>query len=157
MCNKLILCLLCCGWLNAQTISKTIIGSTGKTFSNGNAKISLTIGEPIVGLMTASGVQLGNGFYPSLDLQSLNNNNESSFDNQIIVYPNPTSQSIFISHQTIETFSVEIHDVNGKSLFRATVCKEQQINISSYAKGAYFITVTNAENKKYNTYKIIIN
>jgi len=156
MCNKLILYLLCCGWLNAQTISKTIIGSTGKTFSNGNAKISLTIGEPVVGLMTASGVQLGNGFYPSLDLQSLNNN-EPSFDNQIIVYPNPTSQSIFISHQTIETFSVEIHDVIGKSLFRATVYKEQPINISSFAKGTYLITVTNAENKKYNTYKIIKN
>lgn len=156
MCNKLILCLLCCGWLNAQTISKTIIGSTGKTFSNGDAKISLTIGEPVVGLMTASGVQLGNGFYPSLDLQSLNNN-EPSFDNQIIVYPNPTYQSIFISHQTIETFSVEIHDVNGKSLFHATVYKELPINISSFAKGTYLITVTNAENKKYNTYKIIKN
>jgi hypothetical protein len=156
MFNKLILCLLSFGWLNAQTISKTIIGSTGKTFSNGNAKVSLTIGEPVVGLMTASGVQLGNGFYPSLDLQSLNNN-EPSFDNQIIVYPNPTSQSIFIYHLTLETFYVEIHDVNGKSLFNATVYKEQPINISSYAKGAYFITVANAENKKYNTYKIIKN
>lgn len=156
MFNKLILCFLSFGWLNAQTISKTIIGSTGKTFSNGNAKISLTIGEPIVGLMTASGVQLGNGFYPSLDLQSLNNS-EPSFDNQIIVYPNPSSQSIFISHLTLETFFVEIHDVNGKLLFNDKVNKEQPINISSFAKGTYLITVTNTENKKYNTYKIIKN
>ncbi|MFZ4679758.1 MAG: T9SS type A sorting domain-containing protein [Flavobacterium sp.] len=156
MSNKLILCLFCSGWLHAQSISKTIIGSTGKTLSNSSAKISLTIGEPVVGLMMASGIQLGNGFYPSLDLQALNNE-EANFDTQIKIYPNPTTQLLFISHQTLETFSVEIHDVNGKSLFSAKVYKEQPINISSYAKGAYFITVTNSENKKNNTYKIIKN
>lgn len=156
MCNKLILCLLCCGWLNAQSISKTIIGSTGRTLSNSDAKISLTIGEPVVGLMMASGVQLGNGFYPSLDLQALNNI-ESNFDAQIKIYPNPASQSLFIYHQTVETFIVKIHDVNGKSLFNDVVHKEQPINISSYTNGTYFITVTNSENKKINTYKIIKN
>ena len=154
--NKLILALFCCAWLNAQTISKTIIGSTGRTLSNSNAKISLTIGEPVVGLMTASGVQLGNGFYPSLDLQTLNNE-ESNFDAQIKLFPNPTSQSLFISHQSIETFVVEIHDVNGKLLFSGIVHREQPINISTYANGTYFITVTNIENKKNNTYKIIKN
>jgi hypothetical protein len=154
--RKLILALFCCGCLNAQTISKSIIGSTGRTLSNSNAKISLTIGEPVVGLMMASEVQLGNGFYPSLDLQALNNN-ESNFDAQIKIYPNPASQYLFISHQTVETFTVEIHDVNGKLLFNSVVHKDKPIDISSYANGAYLITVTNMENKKNNTYKIIKN
>jgi hypothetical protein len=154
MYKKLIFCLLCCRGLNAQSISKTIIGSTGRTLSNSDAKISLTIGEPVVGLMAVPGVQLGNGFYPSLDLQALNTS-ETNFDTQIKVYPNPTSQTLFIFHQTLETFFVEIHNVNGQSVFNDNVRKEQPINISSYANGTYFITVTNPENKKNNTYKII--
>lgn len=156
MSNKLIICLFCYGWLQAQSISKTIIGSTGKTISNSSAKISLTVGEPIVGLMMASGIQLGNGFYPSLNLQALNNE-EVNFDPQIKIYPNPTSQQLFISHETSNEFLVQIHDVNGKSLFNGTIKKEEPINIVSYANGTYFITITTSENIKNNTYKIIKN
>ena len=55
----------------AQSISKQVIGAAGKTQSNGNSKLSWTVGEPVVGLMTAGGNQLGNGYYPALNLQAL--------------------------------------------------------------------------------------
>jgi hypothetical protein len=47
----------------SQTISKQVIGSAGKTQSNSNLKVSWTTGEPVVGLMSAGGHQLGNGYY----------------------------------------------------------------------------------------------
>jgi hypothetical protein len=45
----------------SQTISKQVIGAAGKTESSANSKLSWTVGEPIVGLMTAGGNQLSNG------------------------------------------------------------------------------------------------
>jgi hypothetical protein len=73
----------------AQTISKQVIGAAGKTQSNANLKVSYTVGEPVVGLMTAGGNQLGNG-YPDMDLQALSVE-DNVLDVQLKVYPNPTT------------------------------------------------------------------
>ena len=56
------------------TISKQVIGPGGQTFENGNNKLSYTVGEVAVGAMTSEygSKQLGNGYYPSLDLSTLN-------------------------------------------------------------------------------------
>ena len=58
----------------SQTISKQVIGPGGQTFQNGNNKLSYTAGEVVVGAMTDEdgSYQLGNGYYPSLDLSTLN-------------------------------------------------------------------------------------
>ncbi len=58
----------------SQTISKQVIGPGGQTFENGNNKLSYTVGEVVVGAMTddEGGLQLGNGYYPSLNLSTLN-------------------------------------------------------------------------------------
>jgi len=54
------------------TISKQVIGPGGQTFENGNNKLSYSVGEVVVGAMTDEdgSVQLGNGYYPSLDLST---------------------------------------------------------------------------------------
>lgn len=58
----------------SQSISKSVIGMAGKTFTNGDVSISWTAGEPIVGLMTGKAGQLGNGYYPSMDVEVLSKN-----------------------------------------------------------------------------------
>ena len=58
----------------SQTISKQVISPAGSTYENGNNKLSYTAGEVVVGAMTDEdgSYQLGNGYYPSLDLSTLN-------------------------------------------------------------------------------------
>ena len=58
----------------SQSISKSVIGMAGKTFTNGDVSISWTAGEPIVGLMTGKAGQIGNGYYPSMDVEVLSKN-----------------------------------------------------------------------------------
>ena len=41
----------------------------GKTSTNGSVVLSWTAGEPIIGLMTGKLGQLGNGYYPSMDVE----------------------------------------------------------------------------------------
>jgi hypothetical protein len=138
----------------SQTISKQVIGTAGKTQSNSNLKVSWTAGEPVVGLMTAGGNQLGNGYYPALDLQALSVE-DNVLDVQLRVYPNPTSQSLYVSHPDINSFGITIVDLNGKQLYSGTINKEEPLDISNYTQGMYVVTIENATTNKKNTYKII--
>ena len=58
----------------SQAISKQVIGPGGGVFENDTHKFSYTAGEVVVGAMTSDdgSIQLGNGYYPSLDLSTLN-------------------------------------------------------------------------------------
>ena len=138
----------------SQSISKQVIGAAGKTQSNGNSKLSWTVGEPVVGLMTAGGNQLGNGYYPALNLQALSVE-DNVLDVQLRVYPNPTSQSLYVSHPEISSFEITIVDLNGKQLFSGTINKEEPLDVSSYTQGMYMVTIENTITNKKNTYKII--
>jgi hypothetical protein len=138
----------------SQTISKQVIGASGKTFSNSNLKLSYTVGEPVVGLMTAGGNQLGNGYYPAMDIQALSID-DATLNVEIKVYPNPTSQSLYVSHPEYISFLIQITDINGKQIYTGTIEKEVPLDVSSYTQGMYLVTVENKETNKKNTYKII--
>jgi hypothetical protein len=138
----------------SQSISKQVIGAAGRTQSNGNLKLSYTVGEPVVGLMTAGGNQLGNGYYPAMDLQALSIE-DNVLDVQIKVYPNPTSQSLYVSHPEMNSFEITIVDLNGKQLYSGTINKEEPLDVSNYTQGIYLVTIEDTTNHKKNTYKII--
>lgn len=138
----------------AQSISKQVIGSAGKTQSNANLKVSWTVGEPVVGLMTTGGNQLGNGYYPALNLQALSVE-DNVLDVQLKLYPNPTSQSLYVSHPDVNSFGITIVDLNGKQLYQGTINKEEPLDLSGYTQGMYMVTVENTTTNKKNTYKII--
>ena len=138
----------------SQTISKQVIGSAGKTQSNPNLKVSWTIGEPVVGLMTAGNNQLSNGYYAAMNIKTLSVE-DNTLDVQLKVYPNPTSQSLHVSHPECNSFRICIADLNGKQLYQGTINKEQSLDVSSYTQGIYMVTIENTATKKKNSYKII--
>ena len=138
----------------SQSISKQVIGSAGKTQSNANLKVSYTVGEPVVGIMTAGGNQLGNGYYPALNLLALSVE-DNVLDVQLKVYPNPTSQSLYVSHPELNSFGITIVDLNGKQLYSGIINKEEPLDVSNYTQGMYLVTIENTTTNKKNTYKII--
>ena len=153
--RKLLILMFFSAGLSAQSISKQVIAPAGSTISNGNNQLSYTAGEVVVGAMTDEdgSFQLGNGYYPSLDLSVLSI--ESPTTNLLVkVYPNPTKELIFITHPISNSFKVFISDLTGKVLFQKQVGKQEPINIERYPTGTYLINVT-TEDKKTNSYKII--
>jgi hypothetical protein len=138
----------------AQTLSKQVIGTAGQTQSNSNYKVSWTTGEPVVGLMTASSNQLGNGYHPALNLQVLNIE-ESTLDLQLIVYPNPTSQLLYVSYPELHSFTIQLSDMNGKLLYTGTINNNQPLDVSNYTQGIYMASIEHQVTHKKNTYKII--
>ena len=138
----------------AQSISKQVIGTAGKTQTNSNLKVSWTTGEPVVGLMTAGGNQLGNGYYPAMDIQALSID-DVTLNVEIMLYPNPVSQSLYVSHPELNSFGIQIVDLNGKQVYSGTIQKEVPLDVSSYTQGMYLVTIEDTTNHKKNTYKII--
>tara|TARA_B100001093_G_scaffold115847_1_gene108184 strand:+ start:268 stop:744 length:477 start_codon:yes stop_codon:yes gene_type:complete len=140
----------------SQSISKQVIGPGGQTYENGNNKLSYTLGEVAVGAMTDEDgtYQLGNGYYPSLDLTPLSIETPD-LDLKIKVFPNPSKEVIFITHPTEQFFNLSISDVSGKQILQTVHQKEQPLNVQTLTIGTYFITVTTKESKQTNTYKII--
>ena len=140
----------------SQTISKQVIGPGGQTFENGNNSLSHTVGEVAVGAMTDEDgtYQLGNGYYPSLNLSTLNTETPE-LKLQVKVFPNPTKEVIFITHPTEQFFEVKIADVSGKQILQTAHQKQQPLSVQTLTTGTYFITVTTKESKQTNTYKII--
>ena len=141
---------------NSQTISKQVIGPGGQTFENGNNKLSYSVGEVAVGAMTdeEGTYQLGNGYYPSLNLSTLNTETPE-LQLQVKVFPNPTKEVIYITHPTEQIFEVRIADISGKQMLETAHQKEQPLSVQTLTTGTYFITVTTKESKQTNTYKII--
>jgi hypothetical protein len=137
-----------------QTISKQVIGTSGKSHSNASYKLSWTTGEPLVGLMTAGGNQLGNGYYDSLNLHALSIE-DTTMDLQLKIYPNPTSQLLYFSHPELNSFSIQITDLNGRQIYLGSISKEIPLDISNYTQGMYLVCIENKEVNKKNTYKII--
>jgi hypothetical protein len=138
------------------SISKQVIGPSGATFENGNNKLSYTAGEVVVGAMTDEdgSYQLGNGYYPSLDLSTLNTESPE-LQLQVKVFPNPVAEAIFITHPTEQFFEVKITDVSGKQILKTTHQRQQALSVQTLTTGTYFITVTTKDSKQTNTYKII--
>ena len=138
------------------TISKQVIGPGGQTFENGNNKLSYTVGEVAVGAMTDEDgtYQLGNGYYPSLDLSTLNTETPE-LQLQVKVFPNPATEVIYVNHPTEQFFEVAITDVSGKQILQTAHQKQQPLSVKTLTTGTYFITVTTKESKQTNTYKII--
>ena len=140
----------------SQSISKQVIGPGGQTFENGNNKLSYTVGEVAVGAMTdeEGTYQLGNSYYPSLNLSTLNIETPE-MQLQVKVFPNPTKEVIYITHPTEQFFEVKITDVSGKQILQTAHQKQQSLSVQTLTTGTYFITVTTKDSKQTNTYKII--
>ena len=152
--KKLLLLLVISSIGQAQSISKQVVGTSGKTLTNSNLKLTYTVGEPVVGLMTAGGNQLGNGYYPALNLQTLSVE-DNVLDVQLKLYPNPTSQSLYVSHPDMNSFGITIVDLNGKQLYQGTINKDEPLDVSGFTQGMYLVTIENTTTNKINTYKII--
>ena len=66
--------------------------------------------------------------------------------NQFIIYPNPTTKSIFVEGNT-DVDSITIFDFNGKVLLKEV--QTNSVDVSKLATGAYIISINEKENFKF--------
>jgi peptidyl-prolyl cis-trans isomerase B (cyclophilin B) len=84
----------------------------------------------------------------------------SSVRNDIVnfvIYPNPSSDFIYLELEKISLFSVKIVDLLSENVYSANKLNTKKINISSFKSGIYFVEVRSKDGKIIRTQKIVKN
>lgn len=133
-----------------QNITTQLVGSSGNSFSNEDLSLDWSLGETVTETFTSSSYTLTQGFHQSqYIISSLADNLSENINFKI--FPNPTTDLIFINIETKNTtfadrisnnYALVLRDISGKILKKSDFNDETaEINFSQYAAGAYFVTI----------------
>jgi len=156
--------MLLCISLNAQTLSPTVISSSGGFFASGSKSLSFTIAEMT---MVQSFFQPSNiltqGFQQPEQLTTSINENKITGE-EVLIYPNPSNGHFVISFKANEesNYRIKIFDLVGRIIFDQSYTtvigpNNLKINISKYSQGVYYLEISNGtsnDNKKSGVFKI---
>ena len=125
------------GGYTASANGKSLVGEAfNRSYSDGN----LTIGESIL--------------YQIAVLNTLSIDEVNSQNTTLVVYPNPVENELFIQHQDITHWQVQIYDVTGKQI-TSTFVNQGSMNLNFLNSGTYYLVFTNKEKSVTVTKKII--
>jgi hypothetical protein len=140
--------------LNAQTIERSIIGSTGNDLENGQIKIDYSLGEVAVAYNENPSLIISQGFHQGNYLVSSIPSLPSPLIN-IQLYPNPTFGRIFIQNPSGLFLKYTINDINGATILQGQLANGiELINTFFLNGGLYFITFSDSDHN-HQTYKFI--
>lgn len=139
-----------------QTVSRSVISSAGTTQTSNGERISWTVGEPVIGTMSGGSHQLGNGFFPSMDISVFLSQPEKEALNSIEVFPNPASSLVTLRNKESHRMSFSLSGPDGSLISHLTVASGDNLYLSGLAGGTYLLKVTDLISGNTNTFKLII-
>jgi hypothetical protein len=140
------LCLMICFLAyktNAQQISPNIINNSGQHFSNGNAQLTFSIGEPSITRVSNGTNTITQGFLQGKKIGS-------SIDKKYLdkiewdVYPNPSNGKITIASDFKQSFDVLLIDAFGRILIE-TEYQNNEIDLGKLASGTYQLILSDKD------------
>jgi hypothetical protein len=140
--------------LRAQSITPSIINSTGGTATFGNLVVDWNVGESII-TTQSNGFIVTNGQLQPVDgiisVEELN----SSWD--ISVYPNPTRDEFMIIAPSSGIYETSLFDLAGKFISKQLLNNTNRIDVRSLANGSYYLQVRNTASQEFKTITLIKN
>jgi hypothetical protein len=152
------------GMLHSQTLSPTVVSSSGGYFTSASASLSFTVAEmTMVQTFTSAGNILTQGFQQPEDL-SVSIPEPSTVSGEIMIYPNPTNGNFtlsYVSNETSET-TINLYNLIGQVVLTKAVSQVKGLNtvnfdISSFSQGIYMLelALSNTKGEKKATYQKI--
>jgi len=150
---------------HSQSLSPTVIASTGGFSQNANGSLSYTVGEmTMVETFSANGNILTQGFQqPNDNITGLIDLTQDEFGS-FVVYPNPAVEDMWFGFELPEAGKVQItlYNTLGQKITDVYQTNYQngkiveQLNVAPYAAGVYMLSmnfVADADGKTRNTTK----
>lgn len=138
-------------WMYAQSLSPTVISSTGGFSSNANGSLSYTVGEmTMVQTFSAGGNILTQGFQqPNDQLVGLIDFTKDEFGS-FVLYPNPAVDNLWFGFQFPESGRIAIAVYNALGQKMADVYSGNYdtgkttdgFAVSGFAAGSYYLSLT---------------
>jgi hypothetical protein len=147
----------CLGYsAHAQTLSPTVVSSSGGYFTSASASLSFTVAEmTMVQTFTTAGNILTQGFQQPEDL-NVGILESTPVDGSIVIYPNPTNGLFSLQYSAGESAEREISIYNGigQIVLRKTIQQVAGVNkvdfdLSIFCQGMYMVELL-VKNEKNN-------
>jgi hypothetical protein len=144
----------------AQSIERQVIGSVGTTTTVGNLMHTHTVGEMSTTLLADGELILTQGFHQGTNLTV--HLVEPAVGLHVHAYPNPTMDRVFLDlvlDRDLALF-ITVFDMAGKRLSESreevttTGLTRREVDLSTYAPGAYFIRLTDRSGQLGRTIKV---
>ena len=150
-----LIAMLCfAGFIQAQTLSPTVVSSSGGYFTTAGGSLSFTVAEmTMVQTFTTSGNILTQGFQQPEDL-NVSIAETPSLTGEVLIYPNPTNGNFTLSYLSNETSvtTIKLYNLVGQVVLTKSVAQVNGLNtvdfdISSFSQGIYMLELTLLNNK----------
>jgi hypothetical protein len=150
----LVMGLLACPFMFAQSLTPEVIATAGTNYSNASSQIEFTIGEVATSTLTAGGNTLTQGFHqPELRFASLE---DYANDYVFTLYPNPTQEFVTVESTKEDDMQVHVYDANGKSILVSSVFQQKiTLDLQTLAAGSYVLMVTKKSGTPLHSYTVI--
>jgi hypothetical protein len=152
--NKAICILLLLPFIGqAQSTELNVFSSSGNHFSNGSVEVSFTIGETVISTESNTNNTLTQGFHQTNWVFMGVENFESTLE--ISVFPNPSSDDLFIQTTYFEGLNYELYDAQGKLVLEGALTEETtRLSISKLAPAQYNLSIRSGKQLN-KTFKLI--
>jgi hypothetical protein len=143
--------MIACLELNAQSIDRSVVASSGEEFTTSVGIIANTIGEPVTATLVGGNATLTQGFHQGIiNITSIR---EQITEDDILVYPNPTSDMVQVNFDG-ERSKWQLHTMDGKLVNEGILVRgTNSIDMRDLSQATYFLTVSGKDNNR-NTYRI---
>jgi hypothetical protein len=146
--------ILISGISQSQTLSPTVISSSGGFYSTGSAMLSFTVAEmTMVQTFTSAGNMLTQGFQQPEDYVVGISETPTVLDD-ILIYPNPTNGMFTLSYSSNNSGEnvINLYNLVGQVVLTKAVSQSAGVStvdfdISSFSQGIYMLELT-TENTK---------
>jgi hypothetical protein len=136
----------------SQSITPSVINSTGGTAAVGNLIVDWNVGESIITTQT-NGIMVTNGQLQPIDeIISVHELNTSW---SVSVYPNPSRDEFVITAPNAGVFEASLFDVAGKFISKQILMSTNRMDVRSLANGSYYLQVRNTGTQEFKTITLI--
>lgn len=147
--------------IRAQSLTPTVVSSTGNFKVTGGYSLSSTVGEPITTTVTSANYILTQGFQQQ-SLKGVSVQEIQTENLNINVFPNPAAEevNVLIFSPNASSTMVKLFDVLGREIAVPTniinegTQKQFTLNLKSLSASMYFISVYDQINRTTQTIKI---
>lgn len=138
----------------SQSIEKFSLDSGGASVKTNDVEILFTLGEVFVSeLIVDSNAHVSEGFING-DKDGSLSLVDNQFDNGFKIYPNPTSNVVFLKGETEQISHIELISVLGQKITDLRYDFEK-VSLESLDNGVYFLKIY--RNNFYQTFRVVKN
>ena len=127
-----------------QSIQPGILSTTGNQVSQASLTLQWTMGEVAIQSFEESAVSANEGFHQLFNEEVNTATSELKLSQEILLFPNPTSDQLNIRTENQEELHFELFNSNGQLKESGILNGSGQLEVNHLAEGHYHLLLTNA-------------